>query len=257
MQIRVPVAAVAAVLAIAAVVAGCGGGKLPASAVATGAAHGGAAKASAAALPGHSTLARPGFSIVATALHGHVTLYRRPGGGPLLRVQRSPDPRFPLVLLVKQARPGWLEVRLPVRPNQSTAWIRQAEVAVRYDAYRLDIQLRSHRLTLWRGRRPLDRQRIAVGTAATPTPNGVYYVIQQFRLSDPGGPYGPYALGLSGYSNVLKSFGSGPGQIALHGTNDPGSIGSNVSHGCIHLSNPEITRLAHLLPLGTPVRILA
>jgi lipoprotein-anchoring transpeptidase ErfK/SrfK len=30
-----------------------------------------------------------------------------------------------------------------------------------------------------------------------------------------------------------------------------------VSHGCIRLRNADITYLAHLLPLGTPVRILA
>jgi lipoprotein-anchoring transpeptidase ErfK/SrfK len=240
--------------AIAILAAGCGGSSRPASVPAQSPAPGPVANAPA---PGHSALARPGFSLVAQARHGHVLLYRRPGARRPLRLQRSPDGRFPLILLVKQAAPGWLQVYLPVRPNQSVAWIRQGEVSLRYDAYRVEVDLRRHRLTLWRRDRVLDDRRIGVGTVATPTPGGVYYIIQQFRLTDPGGPFGPYALGLSAYSNVLKSFGSGPGQIALHGTNDPGGIGSNVSHGCIHLSNPEITRLARLLPLGTPVRIVA
>ncbi len=194
---------------------------------------------------------------MAVARRGRVGLYRGPGARRVLRTQASPDRRFPLVMLVRQARPGWLQVYLPVRPNQSLAWIRAAEVSVRYDAYRVEVDLHRHRLLLWQGRHLLERQPIGVGTAATSTPPGVYYIIEEFRLSDPGGPFGPYALGLSAYSNVLTSFGTGPGQIALHGTDDPGGIGSNVSHGCIHLRNAAITRLAHLLPAGTPVQIRA
>ncbi len=237
---------------LAALAVGCGAARrapLPAPSPAP------ATLPAAAPASGHSSLARPGFSVIARAIRGRVELYRRPGAALGQRAQRSPDARFPLVMLVKQAQPGWLEVSLPVRPNQSTAWIHRGAVTIGYVAYHVDVEIRRHRLVLWRGSRLLDRWRIGVGTVATPTPPGLYYIIQQFRLSDPGGPYGPYALGLSAYSNVLQSFGSGPGQIALHGTNDPGGIGSNVSHGCIHLSNPEITRLAHLLPLGTPVRI--
>lgn len=243
---------VAVAVAVAVLAAGCGASKHPASVPAPS-----PAPRTAAPVPGHSGLARPGYSLVATARHGQVRLFRRPGARRSFRVQHAPDRRFPLVLLVRQAAPGWLRVYLPVRPNHSTAWIRESAVKLRYDAYRVDVLLHRHRLLLWRRGRLISRQVIGVGKVATPTPPGVYYVIQLFRLTDPGGPFGPYALGLSAYSNVLRSFGGGPGQVALHGTNDPGSIGSNVSHGCIHLRNPEVTKLAHLLPLGTPVQISA
>jgi lipoprotein-anchoring transpeptidase ErfK/SrfK len=207
--------------------------------------------------PSSTSLARPGYSILATARHGRSALYRSPHSPRPFRVQRAPDQRFPLVLLVRQAVPGWLQVYLPVRPNHSTAWIREAGARISYDPYRVGVNLHRHRLLLWRGKRLVARHQIGVGKVATPTPPGTYYVIELFRLSDPGGPFGPYALGLSAYSNVLQSFGGGPGQIALHGTNDPSSIGSNLSHGCIHLRNGEIARLARLLPLGTPVDISA
>ena len=250
-----PHLAAAPIAVLAALAAGCGGPSRVASVPVASPPLGGPVTAAPAA--GHSYLARPGFSLVAVARNGQVGLHPGPGARRVLRTQRSPDPRFPLVMLVRQARPGWLQVYLPVRPNQSLAWIRAAEVRVRYDPYRVEVNLRGHRLLLWQGRRLLERQPIGVGTAATPTPPGVYYIIEEFRLSDPGGPFGPYALGLSAYSNVLKSFGTGPGQIALHGTDDPAGIGSNVSHGCIHLRNAAITRLAHLLPAGTPVQIRA
>jgi lipoprotein-anchoring transpeptidase ErfK/SrfK len=55
---------------------------------------------------------------------------------------------------------------------------------------------------------------------------------------------------------VLTSFAGGDGVIGIHGTNDPSSIGTDVSHGCIRMSNEGITRLAKVLPLGTPVEIL-
>ncbi|WP_295854718.1 L,D-transpeptidase [uncultured Microbacterium sp.] len=32
-------------------------------------------------------------------------------------------------------------------------------------------------------------------------------------------------------------------------------MGQSASHGCIRLSNADITELANLLPLGTPITI--
>ena len=56
---------------------------------------------------------------------------------------------------------------------------------------------------------------------------------------------------------MLKDFAGGDGVIGLHGTNDPSSVGKDVSHGCIRLRNQDILQLVKILPLGTPVRILA
>jgi lipoprotein-anchoring transpeptidase ErfK/SrfK len=69
--------------------------------------------------------------------------------------------------------------------------------------------------------------------------------------------YGAWALGLSGYSEVHQTFGTGDGQIALHGTYNPASLGLPVSNGCVRMDNEMITLLAETLPLGTPVTIRA
>jgi len=95
----------------------------------------------------------------------------------------------------------------------------------------------------------------AVGRSVLPTPKGRYYIVDLLKQPDPNGLYGPFAFGLSAYSHVLYSFGGGPGQIGIHGTNEPDSIGRSASHGCIRLRNEDIVRLAHTLPLGTPVTI--
>src|SRR5206468_3404331 len=128
--------------------------------------------------------------------------------------------------------------------------------AVVADAYLLRIDLRRHRLTLLRRGAVVERAPIGVGQAVTPTPSGVYFLTELFRLTNPGGPYGPYGFGLSAYSNVLHEFAGANGQIGIHGTNDPAGIGHDVSHGCIRMKNAEIVRLARLLPLGTRVDIV-
>jgi lipoprotein-anchoring transpeptidase ErfK/SrfK len=42
---------------------------------------------------------------------------------------------------------------------------------------------------------------------------------------------------------------------ALHGTNQPASIGTSVSHGCVRLRNEDIETLYQMVPVGTPVYI--
>jgi lipoprotein-anchoring transpeptidase ErfK/SrfK len=46
---------------------------------------------------------------------------------------------------------------------------------------------------------------------------------------------------------------SGGGQYAIHGTNNEGSIGHFVSHGCIRMHNADITDLYSRVSIGTRV----
>ena len=43
----------------------------------------------------------------------------------------------------------------------------------------------------------------------------------------------------------------------IHGTNEPWSIGQNVSSGCIRLTNDDIVDLYNRTPTGTKVVVLA
>jgi lipoprotein-anchoring transpeptidase ErfK/SrfK len=109
-----------------------------------------------------------------------------------------------------------------------------------------------------------------VGTTNTPTPGGAFYIRSLIASTDP--VYGTYAFGLSGFSEVHETFNGGPGDIGIHGTSDPAAVGTDVSNGCIRLTNDKIEQLAGLLPeaaggqsdapavttgLGVPVRVLA
>ena len=43
------------------------------------------------------------------------------------------------------------------------------------------------------------------------------------------------------------------GEYAIHGTNDPSSIGGFVSYGCIRMHNHDITDLYGRVSIGTTV----
>jgi hypothetical protein len=95
---------------------------------------------------------------------------------------------------------------------------------------------------------------VRIGTGDTPTPLGRFYLGSLIKPLDPNDPYGDYAYGLSAYSDVISDWRWG-GLVGLHGTDDAGSIGHDVSHGCIRMRDADITMLAQVLPLGTPIII--
>ncbi len=197
------------------------------------------------------------ISFVAQVRGPSIGVYRRPGAAPPRHVLANPNPDgAPLVFLLKARRGDWLEVYLPTRPNLSRGWIRSADVTIVGDPYRVRVNLPWHRLAVWHGAGMILRVPIGVGRAVTPTPAGRYFITELLAQPDPYGEYGPYAFGLSAHSGVLHEFDGANGEIGIHGTDFPHGIGTDVSHGCIRLSNPDITRLAHLLPLGTPVTIV-
>jgi Uncharacterized protein conserved in bacteria len=154
---------------------------------------------------------------------------------------------------------GRYNVYLPVRPNGSTGWVDADDVTVSTVAYRIRLGITEHRIRVFDGEKVVLDEPIGVGTTDTPSPQGIYYVKELLRPPDQNGPYGHYAYGLSGFSNQLTSFAGGNGVIGIHGTNDPASIGHDVSHGCIRVNNEVIDRMVNDigLPLGTPVEIAA
>ena len=46
------------------------------------------------------------------------------------------------------------------------------------------------------------------------------------------------------------------GEYAIHGTNNPGSIGGFVSYGCIRMHNRDVMDLYSRVTVGTPVVVL-
>jgi lipoprotein-anchoring transpeptidase ErfK/SrfK len=192
-----------------------------------------------------SRVARPGSD---------APVHAAPGSLGVLQVLRARNELgSPLALLVLDERDGWLEVALPTRPNASTGWIRADGVEVREVTTAVQVDLDARTLTVTDGGRQVLTTPVAVGHRDTPTPRGAWYVTDRLDTDDPGGSYGPFAFGLSVHSGVLTDFAGGDGQVGIHGTNVPSSIGQAVSNGCIRVPNDVVSKLADLLPLGTPV----
>jgi lipoprotein-anchoring transpeptidase ErfK/SrfK len=206
--------------------------------------------------PTAGLLPGPHDSISADADSPMIPVFRKPAKGKPFTVLRNPDgwgsrPSF----LVKRVRDAWYEVYLPMRPNGVTGWIRARDVTVRLNPYRIEIDLSLNRLTVLEQGEKVMSEPVAAGTGGTPTPTGLFYTTILVKPLNAGGAYGPFAYGLSAYSEVLFTFAGGDGQVAIHGTNDPSSIGNDVSHGCIRMNNAAITKMSKFLPLGTPVDI--
>jgi lipoprotein-anchoring transpeptidase ErfK/SrfK len=189
-----------------------------------------------------------------------LTAFRSPGHGPLARFGLLNVNGVPNVLGIlgervdSTCRATWLHVELPLRPNGITGWVRARNVQRASVRTRITVDLSERRVRLYRQGRLVLSSRAAVGSSATPTPLGRYYVNQRLVPRDTAGPFGPGAVGISAFSPVLTGWAQG-GPIAIHGTNEPWSIGRNVSNGCIRLPNATLRKLFAQTPSGTPVLI--
>ena len=196
-------------------------------------------------------------AVIATAGVAEVPVFDAPGADVPVRSFSHPNEYGePRVFLVRSVEGEWLNVLLPARPNGSTGWARAADVTLAEHDWRIEVALGAHRLTVWKGAEVVREETVAVGMPKAPTPTGDFYLTELLDPGNPGGPYGPWAFGLSAYSDVYTSFAGGPGQVGLHGTNQPGALGTDASHGCIRLTNEAITALAEQLPIGTPIKIV-
>ena len=108
--------------------------------------------------------------------------------------------------------------------------------------YEIIVDTTNKALTLYKDNEYFKTYLIAVGKKSTPTPKGIFEIISKSK--NPGGPYGVRWMGLS-----IPHYG-------IHGTNNPSSIGKEISHGCIRLLNENVIELYDLVPIGTKVEII-
>jgi L,D-transpeptidase catalytic domain len=188
--------------------------------------------------------------------------YRRPGRKPFARFGSLNVNGVSTVFGVlgkvvdKRCRPVWYLVQLPMRPNGITGFVRAGDVRLAAVRTRIHVDLSERRVRLFRDGRQVLQTVAAIGSPATPTPTGRFYVNQRLVPEDESGPFGPGAVGISAFSEVLTGWAQG-GPIALHGTNQPASIGRAVSNGCLRLENGVLERIFDSARAGTPVIIRA
>ena len=121
-------------------------------------------------------------------------------------------------------------------------------------ARRIMVSIADRKPAVLEGDRTVRIFETAVGAPKSPSPTGVYQIVN--RIADPTwyskgkvvppgkcNPLGTRWLGLS-----RKGYG-------IHGTNRPNSIGRNASHGCIRMRNREVEELFKMVAVGEKVEL--
>jgi lipoprotein-anchoring transpeptidase ErfK/SrfK len=216
--------------------------------------------------PNPATVARQAARAAARVAHYTNVLVRVPRTLPAL-ARPQPGARqvgvvpagskyfgIPIVAWVEDtsADGRWGLVELPYSWPRREGWIRIAGLDRRTTRIRVEVDLSQHLVTVTKLGRVLFRAPGATGRSSSPTPVGDYFVTDRVPFSV-GSSLGSYAFGISGIQPRLPAGWSGGNQLAIHGTNQPSSIGQSASAGCVRVSESSLARLKPLLVYGTPV----
>jgi lipoprotein-anchoring transpeptidase ErfK/SrfK len=202
---------------------------------------------------------QPTFAVAQVRPGRTVALRSKPGGRVLAQVGSTTQFGSPTTLSVAARRGRWLGMTSTDLPNGTLGWVKAGSGSLQ--AHRTQISLRvdlSRRtLELRKGSRVLRRATIGIGRPGSPTPTGRFSITDKLN----GGAYGPYygccILALSGHQTNTPAGWQGGDRLAIHGTNDPASIGVPSSAGCLHADAEDLKVLMRRVPLGTPVLIHA
>ncbi len=185
-----------------------------------------------------------------------LAIHARPGGGPVVGTMPAGSRYYgtPTVAWVlrttEDGRFGLVQV--PYAEHRATGWIPLRGLRAARTSVAVRVDLSRHLLIVERRGEVVLRTAAATGAPTSPTPPGRYFVTDRVPFP-PGHVYGTFAFGISGIQPRLPAGWSGGDQLAIHGTNEPWTIGRSVSAGCLRVSEAALAKLRPLLRLGTPV----
>ena len=143
-------------------------------------------------------LGSPSTAYAAIAVR-RLNAFRRPSHGRFATFETVNRNGVPTVFGVlgavvrKDCEPQWYRVQLPQRPNGVTGWVRAGDVDIAPVHTRIVVDVSRRQLTFFRNGRLRLSTMVAVGSPATPTPTGRFYVNQRLVPEDTSGPFGPGA----------------------------------------------------------------
>jgi lipoprotein-anchoring transpeptidase ErfK/SrfK len=211
--------------------------------------------------PPRPVAAKPpaGHEVLRVRAGRSVALHSKPGGRVVTTVAATTQFGSPSTLAVAAQHGGWLGVTSTNLPNGKLAWVKASHGL--FDQHRTRIAIRvdlsRRRLRLFDGRRLLRTVTVGVGRPGSPTPTGRYAITDKLAGSAYGPYYGCCILALSGHQTNTPAGWRGGDRLAIHGTDDPSSIGVPSSAGCLHADAEDLKLLMRRVPLGTPVFIHA
>lgn len=154
---------------------------------------------------------------------------------------------------------AWAKVLMPVRPNGTTAWVQTGFFTENRTEYHITVDLSDNEVTLYDGDEVVLSQVSVAGRESRPTPVVRSYIDEKIPGNTQGPAYGDWVLSIAAFSEALGTFGGGGAmpKLALHGTDQPELMGQYVSSGCVRVPNEIVSKIADLVPVGTPVDIIA
>jgi lipoprotein-anchoring transpeptidase ErfK/SrfK len=189
--------------------------------------------------------------------HG-LAISSKPGGGHVVGSMPAASPQFGFRtfawVISVSSNGNYGRVPVPYGPRGGTGWIPLRGLHRVHTPITVRADLSRHQITVERLGKVILRMKAATGSPWTPTPVGRYFVTDRVPFYR-GSSYGSFAFGISGFQYHLPAGWHGGSQLAIHGTNDPSSIGRSVSAGCLRVSERSLALLRALLRLGTPVII--
>jgi lipoprotein-anchoring transpeptidase ErfK/SrfK len=201
----------------------------------------------------------PGRLVIRPRDGEQIVVRARPRGPVVARLGARTEFGSPTTLLVAERRGRWLGVVTTHVANGKLGWVdsQAGALATSRTRVRITIDLSARRLVVRRGDRVLRRITVGIGRPSSPTPVGRFAVTDKL----PGSRYGPYygccILALSAHQPQLPPGWPGGDRIAVHGTDDPGSVGAASSAGCPRARDADLRYLMRVVPLGTPVVVRA
>jgi lipoprotein-anchoring transpeptidase ErfK/SrfK len=192
-------------------------------------------------------------------VRGTTKLRSKPGGRVLASVGPRTEFGSPTTLTVAAQKAGWVGVTSTDLPNGTLGWVKAKGGALGKSRTRVSIRidLSRKRLQLLAGRRVVRTGTVGIGRPGSPTPTGRFSITDKLSGSAYGPYYGCCILALSGHQTNTPAGWRGGDRLAIHGTNDPGSIGIPSSAGCLQAEAADLRVLMRRVPLGTPVFIRA
>ncbi|MGW4528383.1 L,D-transpeptidase family protein [Amycolatopsis sp. NPDC004378] len=182
-----------------------------------------------------------------------VALYASPGGpavAALPPTQLVSDTWLPVVA----EQPGWAEVLLPSRPNDTAAWIYLDDtVTTAHSPYRIEVDRAHFALTLFKDGKDIGHWTVGIGKPNSPTPATRTFVLASIKDTHP--TFSPIVLPTGAHSDTYESYGGGPGTVGLHTWPSPEVYGHPSSDGCIRIPPDALQVISNDVPIGSPVLI--
>jgi hypothetical protein len=187
------------------------------------------------------------------------TLLSAPYGQPVLSLRAVDEYGQPTRFGVVSLRWPWAGVSNANLGSSTLGWIKLNDPAldVSRTGWLLVVHRGAHQLIASDEGRVEARFAVGVGAPSSPTPLGSFSVTDKLAGAAFGRAYGCCILALSTVQPHPPDAWWGPVRMAIHGTDEPQSVGANMSAGCVHVAEGDLRWLIARVPTGAPVVIEA